>query len=529
MTALEEGPYTTLDGAPLTVSLVVPAERLMMGPTGSRFAVQVGDGKHVAVQHGGCEPDGSWMYEEVPCPEAVEELLGDRAFLAQHAYATAASTLDLFETTLGRRLGWRGRSHQLTLKVWDAVPFELSGYDGQRGDIRFGHFDDHQNRHHVPMALFRDIVAHEVTHAILDGYRPHFADPDATIDEHALHEGIADAVAMLSVFSTTARVQRWIAAITGQDGELLTTDALIASGLFDIADGMYPGGALRRSITREVTVDWRSEREPHRRGEVLVHALMRTVLAVWRERIAQLGEKPSEFLVAEAGARAGRQVLRMLIRGLGYTPPVNATFEDVLRGVIAADLAVIPDDEYDYRAKLRIAFAEAGITVSDDNIQGLAGLEDLDYPIRLSSLGSDPEEVYRFLWANPHLLSAAAVDQERPFFVERVRPSLRVGPDGFVVSEVGATFTQSVPLTQREARKFFGTPVDGPVVLRGGGLLRFDEGGRLAYVALKPVCDVEQQRALLGETSGPPATHQSEALIAKRRAAVFNGLHKAAQ
>jgi hypothetical protein len=66
-------------------------------------------------------------------------------------------------------------------------------------------------------------------------------------------------------------------------------------------------------------------------------------------------------------------------------------------------------------------------------------------------------------------------------------------------------------------------------VLRGGGLLRFDEGGRLAYVALKPVYDVDAQRALLSETTGPPATHQSEAQIAKRRAAVFSGLHQQAQ
>jgi hypothetical protein len=42
---------------------------------------------------------------------------------------------------------------------------------------------------------------------------------------------------------------------------------------------------------------------------------------------------------------------------------------------------------------------------------------------------------------------------------------------------------------------------------------------------LKPVRDVELQRALLNETTGPPAIHQTESQIAKRRAAVFHGLH----
>jgi hypothetical protein len=526
ITALEEGPFTTLRKKPLTVRLDVPAERLMAGPTGSRFAVQVGGDSRIPTVIGQTEHDEPWTFKDIPCPNNLEDLLGDRAFLAQHAYATAASTLELFETTLGRRLGWRGRVHQLTLKVWDAVPYELSGYDGQRGDIRFGHFEDRRARHHVPIALFRDIVAHEVTHAILDGYRPHFSDPDATIDEHALHEGVADAVAMLSVFATTSRVQRSLEVLgPGADHRAAPSDALITSGLFDIADGLSPDQALRRSIARDVSPEWRTEQEPHRRGEVLVNALMRTVLVVWRERIKQLGDNPSDFLVAEAGARAGRQVLRMLIRGLGYTPPVNATFEDVLRGIVAADRAVIPDDDYDYRTKLQKAFSDVGISATDDNADGLEGLEDLSYPIRLSSLGSDPEEVYRFLWDNPRLLTAAAIDRGRPFFVERVRPSLRVGPDGFVVAEVAATFTQSVALTQREARRFFGTQVDGPVSLRGGGLLRFDEGGRLAYASLKPVLDVESQRSLLGETAGPPVTHQSESQIAKRRAAVFMGLH----
>ena len=529
ITALEEGPFTRLDGVPLTVTLDVPFERLAPGPTGGRFAtvLRLEDSASAPATTESADP---WNYVNLPCPSDLEELLGDRRFLGQHAYGVAASTLELFEGTLGRRLPWRSRGHQLTLRIFEPIPFEETGYNGQRGEVRFGHIRDGRARRHVPLALYRDLVAHEVTHAILDGYRPHFSDPDATLDEHALHEGVADVVAMLSVFSSTSRVEQQIDASTvALGGAAESDDALTASGLFGVADGLYSRQALRRSVANSTPADWRAEHEPHRRGEVLVRALMDTVMAMWQLRMNHPGGRSSSYQVAEAGARSGRQVLRMLIRGIGYTPPVDTTFEDLVRGVLAADIAVIPDDEWDYRGVLRSAFARLRISVGGDNdLDGLAGLDGLRYPIRLSSLGSDPEEVYRFLWENPTILRAAAIDPDAPLVVERVRPSQRVGPDGFVVTEIGASFVQMVTLTQREARQRLGLRVRGPVVLRGGGLLRFDEGGRLSFAALKPVLDTERQQARLDESAGPPTVDQSPSTVAERRAAVFGHLHSAA-
>ena len=50
--------------------------------------------------------------------------------------------------------------------------------------------------------------------------------------------------------------------------------------------------------------DWRTEREPHHRGEVLVRALMDTVMATWQTRKSHPGGRSSSFQVAEAGARS---------------------------------------------------------------------------------------------------------------------------------------------------------------------------------------------------------------------------------
>jgi hypothetical protein len=510
LTVLAEGPFT---GRPAALASVrVPLERVRSGPLGARLDVRVRrPGREEALPVPLSLDGGLWGIDDVPPPADTEQLLADGRFLAQHVYAVASDTLQIFERTMGRRLGWAG-GHRLRIEAYDSVDFRGTGYDPQGRTIRFGHRADPRSSRHVPMALYRDLVAHEVTHAILDGYRPRWADANALLDGFALHEAIADLVAMLSVFSSEARVEQMLQAAGHQgrgprevDGEILS------SGLFGLADGLFTRSAVRRPLDRDVPFEWNLVPEPHARAEIDVQAVLNTVVELWKQRFDCPGGRSSRFQIAQSGATVGRQVLAMVLRSLAYLPPVDPTWTDLLRGILASDLVMMPYDTppcgrarrpdgtrpRGYREVLRDMFWNIDLgTDPDSRLDGLDDLEGLNYPVRLSALASDPEELNRFIWENPRLMRAMDLDEETSVRIDRVRPTVRVGPDGFVVSEICASFVQDVQLTRREARDRLGLRVEGEVVVvRGGAVLRFDEGGRLCFAALKPVMDADRQQS----------------------------------
>ncbi|MBO1266815.1 hypothetical protein [Arthrobacter cavernae] len=498
VTVLAEGPIGN-GAAPLTVQLRIPVERLRRGPTGHRYAIHIRKWRGTNVAPVTLTQAGDpWHLISEPPPADLRELLDDTRFLAQHVYGVAMNTLDLFETTLGRRMPWNPAG-RVVLKARDRVTATDTGYERGTNTIRFGSID--RMGYKVPTALFRDIVAHEVTHAILDGFRPAWADQLATMEQLAMHEALADLVAILSVFSSREVVYRQLeAAAGGFEAGQEVDDAVTMRTIFDFARDLYARGPLREPFVGGVPENWQDFPEPHARGAVVVGAVLRAVQKLWSERNARFGDHQSLQQKAESGSIVGSRILRMVIRGLSYMPPVDVTWRDLLRGIIAADIDMVPEDTNGYRDTLQAEFSAIGIRrVSLSNITGVDNYQGLRYPVRLSALGSDPQEVQRFVWENPRLLDAARLELRTPLSSTRVRTSERVSPDGFIISEIGASFIQTVRLSRREAHVRLGLKTEREYVdIRGGGLLRFDAGGRLVYAALKPVMDRERQAAMFG-------------------------------
>ncbi|KIA72551.1 hypothetical protein ANMWB30_29610 [Arthrobacter sp. MWB30] len=499
LTILAEGPIAPAGGAPLTAQVRIPVERLRRGPTGHRYAIHIRKWRGTTVSPVSLtQPGDPWRLISEPPPAGLRELLDDTRFLAQHVYGVAMSTLEIFETTLGRRMPWNPEG-RVVLKARDLVTATDTGYERGTNIIRFGSVD--RMGYKVPTALYRDIVAHEVTHAILDGFRPAWADQMATMEQLAMHEALADIVAILSVFSSKEVVYRQLeAAAGGFEAGQTVDDAVLMRSLFDFARDLFARGPLREPFVGAAPEGWQLLPEPHARGAVVVGAVLRAVQRLWSERNARYGGFHSLQQKAESGSIVATRILRMVIRGLSYMPPVDVSWRDLLRGIIAADLDMVPDDVHGYREALQTEFSAIGIRrVSLNNISGVENYSGLRYPIRLSALGSDPQEVQRFVWENPRLLEAARLERRTPLSSTRVRTSERVSPDGFIISEIGASFIQTVRMSRREAYVRLGVKTGRDFIdVRGGGLLRFDAGGRLVYAALKPVMDRERQGQLFG-------------------------------
>ena len=133
----------------------------------------------------------------------------------------------------------------------------------------------------------------------MDGLRHRYLEPSLP-DQDAFHEALGDIVALLSIFSLTDVVELLLGPADDDDqieASALTEEALEKTALLGLAEefGMgitgERGSALRRSIELPVSGEWRNDpnfEEAHRRGEILVAATMRTLLAMWTQRIEEL-------------------------------------------------------------------------------------------------------------------------------------------------------------------------------------------------------------------------------------------------
>ena len=213
-------------------------------------------------------------------------LISDPQFHAQNVYAIAMRTLARFEFALGRRVGWSFHGHQL--KIAPHAFAEANAFYSQRDRaLLFGYFTGAKGNT-VFTCLSHDVVAHETTHALLDGLRERYRDPSSP-DQAAFHEGFADVVALLSVFSLKNVVG---ALVPHQIGNRRRGG--IGFGLLGLAQQVgseFSGtrnGVLRRSAALKPSRDYIKQpeyAEPHRRGELLVAAMMNAFLHVWVTRL----------------------------------------------------------------------------------------------------------------------------------------------------------------------------------------------------------------------------------------------------
>ena len=528
------------DGAIAVVN--VPYEPVDAGPIGALLAVE---------------------NDELPGDESIERLalddprlmLGqgrdpsatDPAFRAQMVYAVCHITYAAFKRALGRDVMWGfdreeadGAPARLIIKP-SVDGMRNAFYDPARGELRFGIFraDDKVEGLNVPggvvsTALIHDVVVHEMSHAMLDGLRAKFMIPTAP-DVTAFHEAFADIVAIFQRFTYRDVVRKAIVDTRGDLG--LPSILSQIGGQFAQTTGM--GGSLRNALT-EPSAAKRDSDDPHERGELLLAAVFRAFLSVYRRKaLPQLrlasggtGEFPPGRLpdaiveaLTDVACKLAGHFLNICIRAIDYCPPVDIEFGEYLRAVITADADLVPDDPWDYREAWVDAFRVYGIfpdgvasltedsllwrkpdtdvpAIPDLSFEELRFRGDPGHPASKDALNEQAEAFGRVVTNPKYAYSFGLASTGDPDLegdpvdlptVQSVRTSRRVGPDGQVVFDLVAEVTQRRTVQPRPGFPLF--------QFYGGATAIIDPFGRVRYVIRKSIVQDERlarQAAFIG-------------------------------
>jgi hypothetical protein len=383
-------------------------------------------------------------------------------FHQQMVYAVAMTTIHHFERALGRKALWadrrvrRGkgkyaRQFVQRLRIYPhALRDRNAYYSPSKKALLFGYFpvtskdEDNTPGTIVFTCLSHDIVAHETTHALLDGVHPRFNEA-TNRDVQAFHEAFADIVALFQHFTYPAVLESQIRRTRGD----LHSESLLGQLAQQFGRATGRGAALRDALggRDEETGAWKP-RSPdphllestlgaHDRGAILVAAVFRAFLLIYRARTADLfriatqgtGTLPEGEIhpdltarLAQEAASCADRILQMCVRAIDYCPPVHITFGDFLRGVITADLDFSPEDR-ESRIVFIESFREWGI-----------------YPSGISSMGIDAlawptgEELTNELLADGTLYhSPEQLRRKLDEFVQRASGQWNLESDRFAV------------------------------------------------------------------------------------------------
>jgi len=498
-------------GKILRTQIEIPNEALDKGPKGYRVHIIDYDSTSNILHPAAQIPPGANRDDGIPDDPfeklTDEAVLSSPEFHAWMTYGIIMKTLSRFEFALGRRIGWAFEGHQIQVSPHafaDANAF----YSDRAQGLFFGHFPSLDGKRTVFTCLAHEVVAHETTHALLDGLRERYTDPSSP-QQAGFHEAFADIVALLSIFSAESVVAKLVdlgmpnvsATIRRSD---MTPEKLRSSALLGLAQEMgselsgIHGQALRRSATLPPRTDYlvSSEfQEAHTCGEVLVAAILNAYLDVWIERLKVIGDasKLDRKRAAQEGAEIADRLLTMCIRAIDYCPPTDLQFSDFASALLTSDWELNPKDEkFEIRSSVLKWLCEYGILPRSEGSPGRqeGSWDPPPHPeafqydrTHFDSMKSDHDELFRFLWENRKLFKLSEQAFTR---VLSVRPCVRTGRDGFVLRETVVEYHQKLTVFARELsplriRKPDGMPDNTEVTLFGGNAVIFDEYGQVKY------------------------------------------------
>jgi hypothetical protein len=508
-----------LEGAVTTVN--VHYECLAPGPRGRLFEVDNHDAS-TGQDYARADLDSPYAllsrgYDPTP---------SDPRFHQQMVYAVCSNVYASFRTALGRDVTWgfkrAGDPGRLHLR-----PHAFRGvnayYDKDGGALCFGYEQAPDLKgairvlpgEYVFSCLSHDVIAHELTHAILDGLRSNFSIPSGP-DVAAFHEAVADLVAIFQRLSYRELVRGAIARARGAPEQ--------AASLVELARqmGYVSGchGALREAVEPGEPRRYDETLEPHALGAVLVAAVFEAFLAVYRSKTARYlrlatggsgvlpeGELPADLtdLLADKVSELASQFQALVIRAIDYCPPVDIRFGEFLRALVTADRDLVPDDPWNYREALIDAFLRRDIlprgvynlsepallwrppvmghpplkalSFGELRFEGDPACPAGDVELRrqarvLGEYVAQPEVAAEFGLVPPGAAEFAPGGVGPPT-VMSIRTARRIGPDGQIVFDLVAEVVQACRMAPADGGAAFPVYGGSTVILAPDGTIRY--------------------------------------------------------
>ena len=508
------------------ISINVPNELLRPGPQGTRVEVVDYDGVNRCFYPGVDLDD-----DRVLMRGGLDPAEADPRFHQQMVYAVAMKVIDNFDFALGRHIVFLdnnadpNRRRRVRLRLYPHAFFgENAFFDPDQNAILFGYFRAERSKQGANLpgqtvftCLSHDIIAHEVTHALVHRLRRHFRDP-SNPDVYAFHEGFADIVAIFQHFSFEGLLRD---EIQRTRTDLLSHQTPLAELASQFGHATGQGQALRTATSSADPAQYETLFEPHDRGSLLVAAIFEAFFLTYQRRTKDLlriasggtGTLPEGDLhpvlvnrIAAEAAATAQATLTMCIRAFDYLPPVDVTFGDFLRALVTADVEVAPRDVHGQRAITIEAFRRRGI--HPFNVPSLAELSLIwdppdprlpPFPV-VDDVGDAAQELSRAAGKrtvpaerdartkNEKTLRTYAennakflhLDPELDIEVAGFHSSFRIAPDGQLLIDIVAQFAQCDPESKDDLEL-------GGVPLRGGTTVIASSDGQVRYVIAKPL------------------------------------------
>jgi len=535
----------------------VPYEKLEKGPLGALFDVRC-DGAPRDLRAEALDLDDPHLL----LSSGLSPTPANGRFHLQMVYAVCSLTYAAFKRALGREIAWgtpapAAGPHRLLVRPF--VPGANAGYSRDTG-LTFGFFKAGKRPAGftipgglVCTALSHDVIAHETTHALLDGLRSSFMEP-TNVDVPAFHEGFADLVALFLHFSYADVVERAIRESRGTlgRGSLLTDIARefgYARSKTGAADALRSGvdvagiAAFDSDVvpSREnAPTQYDPSLESHTLGSVLVSAVFEAFVTIVRRKCerffriagidpnevgqAALGDALVKAIAQEASDVAG-QMLNICIRAIDYCPPADMELGEYLRAMITADGDMERSDKWGFREALMRSFRRRQIVpdhvqfMTEDAMRWQPPADPLTIPeLAFRNLKFDGEpgqpadaaELTRQAQAlgsfvtNPqfakcfHLVAPGdrlpkGIVQASPAMVQSVRVTRRAAPDGRIMFDLVGEVTQSCTVDRG------GTLFD----MHGGCTVIVDPEGNVRYSIYKRFDADKRKERQFAAMAGP--------------------------